>query len=59
MILLMRRQKLAVGKQHVKDYLIMSLLMGIGYLGVLTYGMQFVDSGKTAVLVYTMPSLSP
>ncbi|MFG5456438.1 EamA family transporter, partial [Enterococcus faecalis] len=24
-------------------------------MGVLTYGMQFVDSGKTSVLVYTMP----
>lgn len=29
--------------------------MGLGYMGVLTYGMQFVDSGKTSVLVYTMP----
>lgn len=29
--------------------------MGLGYMGILTYGMQFVDSGKTSVLVYTMP----
>ncbi|MET3506236.1 DMT family transporter [Halalkalibacter oceani] len=55
MILLIQRQKLTVRKQQVTDYVIMSFLMGIGYLGALTYGMQFVDSGKTAVLVYTMP----
>lgn len=54
-ILFIRRKKLSIGKAHLKNYIIMSLLMGLGYMGILTYGMQFVDSGKTSVLVYTMP----
>jgi drug/metabolite transporter (DMT)-like permease len=33
----------------------MSILMSLGYMGLVTYGMQFVDSGQTSVLVYTMP----
>ncbi|UUZ91065.1 DMT family transporter [Paenibacillus sp. P25] len=33
----------------------MSLLMSLGYFGPLTYGMRFVSSGQTSVLVYSMP----
>lgn len=54
-ILLIKGRKRSIGKENIKHYLVMSLLMGLGYMGVLTYGMQFVDSGKTSVLVYTMP----
>lgn len=55
LILFIQRKKLSIKKEHLKSYIIMSLLMGLGYMGILTYGMQFVDSGKTSVLVYTMP----
>ncbi|MED3727868.1 DMT family transporter [Priestia endophytica] len=54
-ILIIQRKKLFVDKENFKSYLIMSLLMSLGYMAILTYGMQFVDSGKTSVLVYTMP----
>lgn len=54
-ILIFQRKKLFVDKENFKSYLIMSLLMSLGYMAILTYGMQFVDSGKTSVLVYTMP----
>jgi drug/metabolite transporter (DMT)-like permease len=54
-ILKIQRKRLSIGKENLKPYLIMSLLMPLGYLGVTTYGMQFVDSGKSSVLVYTMP----
>lgn len=33
----------------------MGALMAVGYSGLLTCGMRFVDSGQTSVLVYTMP----
>ncbi|AJY76309.1 DMT family transporter [Paenibacillus beijingensis] len=33
----------------------MSVLMSLGYSGLLMYGMRFVNSGQTSVLVYTMP----
>ncbi|MDI5790428.1 DMT family transporter [Bacillus licheniformis] len=45
-ILLIKGRKRSIGKENIKHYLVMSLLMGLGYMGVLTYGMQFVDSGK-------------
>ncbi|MFN2745800.1 DMT family transporter [Bacillus sp. z60-18] len=54
-ILVIKGKKRAIGKENLKNYFVMGLLMGLGYMGVLTYGMQFVDSGKTSVLVYTMP----
>jgi drug/metabolite transporter (DMT)-like permease len=54
-ILLVQRKRLSIGKENFKTYLIMSLLMPLGYMGIMTYGMQFVDSGKSSVLVYTMP----
>ncbi|USL44402.1 DMT family transporter [Priestia megaterium] len=54
-ILIIQRKRLFVDKENFKRYLIMSLLMSLGYMAILTYGMQFVDSGKTSVLVYTMP----
>ncbi|WP_195780337.1 DMT family transporter [Priestia megaterium] len=54
-ILIIQRKSLLVDKGNFKNYLIMSLLMSLGYMAILTYGMQFVDSGKTSVLVYTMP----
>ncbi|WP_307893952.1 DMT family transporter [Bacillus swezeyi] len=55
LILFIKGKKRSIGKENLKNYMIMSLLMSLGYMGVLTYGMQFVDSGKTSVLVYTMP----
>ncbi|MDQ0859638.1 DMT family transporter [Bacillus sp. V2I10] len=54
-LLIIQRKRLKAGKENYKNYLIMSLFMALGYMGILTYGMQFVDSGKTSVLVYTMP----
>jgi len=54
-ILIIQRKRLFIDKGNFKNYLIMSLLMSLGYMAILTYGMQFVDSGKTSVLVYTMP----
>ncbi|WP_445506421.1 DMT family transporter [Niallia sp. 03190] len=54
-ILIFQRKRLFIGKENVNNYLIMSLFMSFGYMAILTYGMQFVDSGKTSVLVYTMP----
>ncbi|MDR7246247.1 DMT family transporter [Priestia megaterium] len=54
-ILIFQRKKLVVDRENFKSYLLMSLLMSLGYMAILTYGMQFVDSGKTSVLVYTMP----
>lgn len=35
--------------------LLLSGLMCIGYYGISTFGMQYVDSGLSAILVYTMP----
>lgn len=42
-------------KEDWKNIGMMSLFMSIGYFGLLTYGMQFVSSGQTSVMVYTMP----
>lgn len=44
-------------KKDIPSLLIMGLLMSTGYFGLLTFGMQFVSSGETAVLVYSMPIL--
>ncbi|MGG1218864.1 DMT family transporter [Priestia endophytica] len=55
LILIFQRKRLFIDKGNFKNYLLMSLLMSLGYMAILTYGMQFVDSGKTSVLVYTMP----
>jgi drug/metabolite transporter (DMT)-like permease len=42
-------------KTDWKPLTIMGLWMSAGFFGLLTYAMQFVSSGETAVLVYTMP----
>lgn len=44
-------------KKDIPSLLIMGLLMSTGYFGLLTFGMQFVSSGETAILVYSMPIL--
>jgi len=44
-------------KKDLKSLFIMGLLMSTGYFGLLTFGMQYVSSGETAVLVYLMPIL--
>jgi drug/metabolite transporter (DMT)-like permease len=54
-ILITQRKRLFIDKENFKNYLIMSLLMSLGYMAILTYGLQFVASGKASVLVYTMP----
>ncbi|WP_081412725.1 DMT family transporter [Fictibacillus gelatini] len=54
-LLALQRKKLSASKRDFRSYFHMSLLMALGYMGILTYGMQFVDSGKTSCLVYTMP----
>jgi drug/metabolite transporter (DMT)-like permease len=54
-ILIIQRKKLLIDKKNFKNYLLISLFMSLGYMAILTYGLQFVDSGKTSVLVYTMP----
>lgn len=38
-----------------KPLIILSMLMCVGYYGTQTFAMQFVDSGLSAVLVFTMP----
>jgi drug/metabolite transporter (DMT)-like permease len=51
------RKKPAIPR-HKKDWKnigIMSALMSLGFMGLVTFGMQFVDSGQTSVLAYTMP----
>ncbi|MFJ8259531.1 DMT family transporter [Peribacillus asahii] len=54
-VLLVRKQKILPSKQEWKPFFYLSLLMCIGYYALSTYGMQFVDSGISSVLVYTMP----
>ncbi|MXQ54262.1 DMT family transporter [Shimazuella alba] len=54
-ILIIQRKKLLIDKKNFQNYLLISLFMSLGYMAILTYGLQFVDSGKTSVLVYTMP----
>ncbi|MEY8345410.1 DMT family transporter [Niallia circulans] len=54
-VLIARKQKLLPSKREWKPFLYLSLLMCVGYYALSTYGMQFVDSGISSVLVYTMP----
>ncbi|MCH5586574.1 DMT family transporter [Shimazuella sp. AN120528] len=49
------KKPLFPNKSTWKNIIIMSLFMSIGYMGLLTFGMQFVNSGQSSVLVYTMP----
>ncbi|WP_199614547.1 DMT family transporter [Paenibacillus alkalitolerans] len=54
-IQLVLRKALLPAANDWKNILTISLLMSLGYFGLSTYGMQFVDSGLTSVLVYSMP----
>lgn len=55
MLLVLLKKPLFPDKRKIGSILVMSTLMSLGYLATLTYGMQFVDSGQSSVLVYTMP----
>lgn len=44
-------------KKNIRPLIIMGLLMSTGYFGFLSFGMQYVSSGETAILVYVMPIL--
>lgn len=55
LILMLLKKPLLPDKKKITNVLVMSVLMSLGYLATLTYGMQFVDSGQSSVLVYTMP----
>ena len=49
------RKSIFPKKNEWMSLFILSLLMCVGYYGLSTFGMQFVDSGLSSVLVYTMP----
>jgi drug/metabolite transporter (DMT)-like permease len=49
------RRSILPGKKEWGSLFTLSLLMCLGYYGLSTFGMQFVDSGLSSVLVYTMP----
>ncbi|OMP68161.1 EamA family transporter [Domibacillus epiphyticus] len=55
LFLLVKRQEILPRKDEWAPFFYLSLLMCIGYYAFSTYGMQFVDSGLSSVLVYTMP----
>ncbi|WP_372663546.1 DMT family transporter [Cohnella sp.] len=52
--LLFRKRWIPARKEWGK-IAVMSLFMSVGYFGLLTYGMQFVSSGKASILVFFMP----
>lgn len=54
-ILILQKKHLSISKEDLKSYLTMSILMSLGYLGILSFAMQFVSSGIASVLVYMMP----
>lgn len=55
LVLLAKRKKILPKKNEWPPFFYLSLLMCVGYYALSTYGMQFVDSGISSVLVYTMP----
>jgi len=42
-------------RQKIWDYIILGLLQTTALFGLILFGIQFVNAGKTAVLLYTMP----
>lgn len=58
MIQWVRRKSWLPNREDWKHIWVISLLMSLGYFGFLTFGMQFVASGKAAVLAYTMPIIT-
>ncbi|MGX4768117.1 DMT family transporter [Bacillus mojavensis] len=52
---IVRKKDWLPAKGDWKKLIIMSLFMCLGYYGLSTYGMQYVNSGLSSVLVYTMP----
>lgn len=52
---LIRRKEIWPRKKEWKPFIILSLFMCVGYYALSTYGMQYVSSGISSVLVYTMP----
>ncbi|MCQ6563342.1 DMT family transporter [Paenibacillus mendelii] len=55
LLLLAKRQKILPNKKEWLPFFYLSLSMCVGYYALSTYGLQFVDSGISSVLVYTMP----
>lgn len=55
LVLLVKGKNLLPQKHEWAPFFSLSLLMCVGYYALSTYGMQFVDSGISSVLVYTMP----
>ncbi|PAF38988.1 EamA family transporter [Terribacillus saccharophilus] len=54
-VLLVKKVRILPEKHEWKPFFILAALMCIGYYALSTFGMQFVDSGVSSVLVYTMP----
>ncbi|MEC1292508.1 DMT family transporter [Bacillus mojavensis] len=54
-VLIVQRENFMPKKSEWKPFFILAVLMCIGYYALSTFGMQFVDSGVSSVLVYTMP----
>lgn len=55
LVLLAKRKNILPQKHEWAPFFYLSLLMCVGYYALSTFGMQFVDSGISSVLVYTMP----
>jgi drug/metabolite transporter (DMT)-like permease len=57
LILILMKREWIPEKGDWPALIIMGLLMSAGFFGLLSYGMQFVSTGETAVLIYCMPIL--
>ncbi|MGF0221701.1 DMT family transporter [Bacillus velezensis] len=55
LIQILRQKDWIPAKRDWKKLITMSLFMCLGYYGLSTFGMQYVNSGLASVLVYTMP----
>ena len=49
------RESVFPRRNEVPKIIVLSSFMSFGYYGLSTFGMQYVDSGLSAILVYTMP----
>lgn len=54
-IQLLRRKSIMPDKKDWPKIGFLSVLMCVGYYGLSTFGMEYVDSGLSAIFVYTMP----
>lgn len=54
-VLIIRRKPILPKGNEWRRFFALGMLMCVGYYALCTYGIQFVDSGISSVLVYTMP----